>query len=239
MLDSILSSIKKNDFLPVPSKVLVVDDFIPQEAYAQIESTFPNTSPFIHAVTLLKSAPDPWRPYLEVINSAEFYNGLLEKFCVDLQVNSNTLGLRKRDFDSRFVTESYTVIRKGTNIDPLANPQIDLKTMWMLPPHKDSQHTILSLVHFFPSENQENKNGAFRIVKPRTNHVRYFQANSTIPYAYPNDFEIVHEVPYQKNRMVALLNDQHSWHAIGPCDFVRRSVNMSLELQNDGKRTLC
>lgn len=238
MLNSIIPKIKQAKFLPAPYKVLVIDHFLQEEEYDLLESSFPQYSPFIHAKTLFETSTKQWKHYLTAINSVDFYNTLLEKFESPLKVEAHTLGLRKKDLHRPYVTESYTVTRTDSNIDRTLNNISPLEQCWMLPPHRDSQYTILSLVHYFPQPNILLTGGSFFIVQPKQSP-RYFKVNSTISYAYPDDFEVISEISYQKNRVVAMLSDESSWHAIGPCNFQRRSVNMSLELQNDGRRTLC
>ncbi len=246
MLKQILTKIESTSFLSAPYKILVIDDFIPEPIYTALESHFPENPSYISAIDLFESSNELWKSYLKSVNSVDFYNCLLKKFQVDIKLTEENLGLRKKDLHKHYVTESYTMTRKGSNIDPLMNDLSKMDSLWMLPPHNDSQYTLLSLVHYIPQPSFNNftpssiskERGSFFVVKPRKT-IRYFNTNSIITYAYPEDFDVIQEIPYQKNRAVVVLRDVSSWHGIGPCDFIRRSVNMSLELQNNGKRNLC
>lgn len=240
MLDHILQSTENAQLVLEPFPCLVFDEFIDDESSRLLTATMPEHTPFYQAPQVLANESPLWREYIASINNPIFQVHLMNRLGSKIKPQIHEVGLRGRDTESKYVTASYMAIR-----DPAPQNRIEGFPPgggwddWLLYPHVDSHFAITSMVHFFRREDDEDDSGPLLILKKKCESPRLIDTPSIIPYANPEDFEIIHTFPYRRNFAAAMLCGPEQWHAIGPrYKNVRRSVNMSIEWSNSGARKI-
>ena len=162
---------------------------------------------------------------MTALNSHAFHSSLLRRLESPLEISESEVGLRKRDFDTKYVSESYVAIRAPSSGE------------WLLPPHIDSHFALTSMVHFFRAEDDDDDSGSLLILRENGKARESIDLGSLIDYFKPDSFDVAREIPYLGNSAICFLRTPSAWHAIGPrLRNQRRSLNISLELQNNGHR---
>lgn len=225
MLDQLLAGVASSRRFEYPFVHLVFDQVVEQKTFWELNRELPEDIPFLHAIHILSRGSSLWRTYVQALNSATFHRAILQKLGVELDFFDSDIGLRKRDFFSKYVSESYIAIRQPNSEG------------WLLPPHVDSHFAMTSMVQFFRDEGDKDDSGPLLLLQKNGQKIEDLEGDSIIEYFDPGGFEVIREIPYVSNRGACFLSSESAWHGIGPRLMNRRrSLNISLELQNNGNR---
>jgi len=208
-----------------------IDNFLPQDLFEDLQSTFPEEPLTINynSETVL-SAENP--RFKEFFSKNPKLKNLLfaftsEPFLRDLQNFTMTAVIRDRGSEGRkdwFYVTDWSVVPNSKDVTPIKVAftgrsdksfpfQKKSKLRW-LPPHTDMPSKILTMILYLPrtSWNQEY-GGGLDIYVPKFSFLNNNWPNIVVPFELMTRWDTIKCVP---NRLVFFVKSKNSWHGVSP-----------------------
>lgn len=241
-----------------PFTIFEKKNIFSEEIYNQLYNEFPNENYFEskHSLGLKKYFNNKSKNFYDFINSSDvwlnFYNYLnSESFtCSIFNLCQNDLlliGERKKIRNISFQKEIHNnvisrVLRRlkkslGTYEIRIGFEFSILKNGAFIPPHNDTENKLISLMFYFPGENQNEKKELgtnFYKIKAGYEEMNLWKGDM-LDSEKSKDFfkshKVFHNSKFERNKIVGFLKSKFSWHdvsIIGDNFKTRKSVNINL-----------
>lgn len=250
-----------NDFeiyIDNPFTIFEKKNIFSENIYNQLYEEFPNENYFDskHSLGLKKYFNNKSKNFYDFINSSDvwlnFYNYLnSETFSHSIfnlcQKNILYIGERKKirkiSFKNKIKNNVISrVLRKLKKFLGIYEIRIGfefsiLKNGAFIPPHNDTENKLISLMFYFPDENQNEKNELgtnFYKIKSNEGEMNLWKGDMLDDEKSKDFFkshEVFHNSKFERNKIVGFIKSKFSWHDVSVIDDnfkSRKSININL-----------